>query len=308
MTLSIRQERLFELLADKALIGVANQDAIELAELLREFPNGDDGSFERAAAATAIAGLEGKIDALPPQLAERIAAEAESSVPTMARKPLTDEHTVAMAGRPGQPPAMQPPVISPPMTQPPPAQVLPFPPPSRPQQAPMPMKKASRWPLVVSWMAAAACLALAAGVFWKYRPREPVAVVPSKDREQLVGKPGTATVAWTATEDPASKKASGDVVWNASLQQGYMRFRGLAKNDPKATQYQLWIFDKTRDDKYPVDGGVFDVDKETGDVIVPIRAKIHVNEATLFAVTVERPGGVVVSKRERIVVTAKLGG
>ena len=93
-----------------------------------------------------------------------------------------------------------------------------------------------------------------------------------------------------------------------SAQKGYMRFRGLAKNDPRVAQYQLWIFDKTRDDTYPVDGGVFDVDKDTGDVIVPIRAKINVNEATLFAVTIERPGGVVVSKRERIVVTAKLGG
>jgi hypothetical protein len=43
----------------------------------------------------------------------------------------------------------------------------------------------------------------------------------------------------------------------------------------------------------------------TGEVVVPIAAKLHVDHATLFAVTVERPGGVVVSKRERVVVTAK---
>jgi anti-sigma-K factor RskA len=162
--------------------------------------------------------------------------------------------------------------------------------------------------VIVSMIAAAACLALAVGVVWKYRPRETIAVAPTKQREDLVKKPGTTTVAWSSTADPASKAASGDVVWNASLQQGYMRFRGLAKNDPNVAQYQLWIFDKTRDDKYPVDGGVFDVDKETGDVVVPIRPKIKVDDATLFAVTVERPGGVVVSKRERIVVTAKVGG
>ena len=43
------------------------------------------------------------------------------------------------------------------------------------------------------------------------------------------------------------------------------------------------------------------------DVIVAINPKLHVNDATLFAVTVEKPGGVVVSKRERIVVTAQRG-
>ena len=94
-------------------------------------------------------------------------------------------------------------------------------------------------------------------------------------------------------------------MWNAVEQRGFMRFKGLAKNDKNAFQYQLWIFDKNRDDKYPVDGGVFDVDSETGDVVVPIKATLKVDEPVLFAVTVEKPGGVVVSKRERIVVTAK---
>jgi anti-sigma-K factor RskA len=82
-----------------------------------------------------------------------------------------------------------------------------------------------------------------------------------------------------------------------------MRFVGLAPNDPAKTQYQLWIFDRTRDQAFPVDGGVFDV-TASGEVIVPITAKLHVDDATLFAVTVERPGGVVVSRREHIVVTA----
>jgi len=38
---------------------------------------------------------------------------------------------------------------------------------------------------------------------------------------------------------------------------------------------------------------------------VPIKAKLPVGEPVLFAVTVEKPGSVVVSKRERIVVVAK---
>lgn len=86
-----------------------------------------------------------------------------------------------------------------------------------------------------------------------------------------------------------------------------MRFEGLAHNDPSQFQYQLWIFDDSRDDAHPVDGGVFDV-PSSGEVLVPISAKLKVGKAKLFAVTVERPGGVVVSKRERIVLTASPPG
>ena len=110
---------------------------------------------------------------------------------------------------------------------------------------------------------------------------------------------------WTTTKDPAANGATGDVVWNAKEQMGFMTFRGLAQNDPNSLQYQLWTFDSSRDARYPVDGGVFDIDRESGDVIVPIHGRVPVADATLFAVTVEKPGRVVVSKRERIVVTAK---
>jgi hypothetical protein len=170
-------------------------------------------------------------------------------------------------------------------------------------------RRASRVVAITGWIAAAACLALAIGA-WRYRGRPEVAIVTplAVERDKLLAKTGTTRLDWTATPDPAAKGASGDVVWNAIEQRGFMRFRGLAKNDPRGWQYQLWIFDKNREDKYPVDGGVFDVDAETGDVLVPIKARLPVGEPTLFAVTVEKPGGVVVSKRERIVVTAKLGG
>ena len=62
----------------------------------------------------------------------------------------------------------------------------------------------------------------------------------------------------------------GDVVWNSAEQKGYLRFHGSPKNDKYVSVYQLWIFDKSRDDKYPVDGGVFEIDDDTGDVVVPI--------------------------------------
>ena len=92
-------------------------------------------------------------------------------------------------------------------------------------------------------------------------------------------------------------------MWSPSLQEGYLRINGLAPNDPRILQYQLWIFDKRRDDRFPVDGGVFDI-APTGEVVIKISPKLFVAEPVLFAITIEPPGGVVVSKRERIVVTA----
>jgi hypothetical protein len=58
-----------------------------------------------------------------------------------------------------------------------------------------------------------------------------------------------------------------------------------------------------------VDGGVFDVTPQataSGDVIVPFRAKLPVGKAAAFVVTMEQPGGVVVSKQERVLALAKV--
>jgi len=139
------------------------------------------------------------------------------------------------------------------------------------------------------------------------RPGAPVAAPPSlaERRQALLQTEGVRQAAWVATKDPSGLGASGDVVWNAHEQKGFMRFHGLAKNDRQKIQYQLWIFDKERDAKHPVDGGVFDVG-EDGELLVAIDPRVPVHHATLFAITIEPPGGVVVSKRERIVVTAAL--
>jgi hypothetical protein len=167
------------------------------------------------------------------------------------------------------------------------------------------------------WLAAAAAVLLA--VFAWSRPPQVVEKIvkvevpapparpptPAERRAELLAQAADArTLTWSATPDPAARGATGDVVWSESRQQGYLRIRGLAVNDPSRAQYQLWIFDARRDQAHPVDGGVFDV--QGGDVIVPIRAAIRVFEPKLFAVTVEKPGGVVVSRRERIVLTAAM--
>lgn len=88
----------------------------------------------------------------------------------------------------------------------------------------------------------------------------------------------------------------GRLVWSDELQTGFMQFPGLKTNDPKVEQYQLWIFNDAGQ-KYPVDGGVFDINSNND--IIKIDPKIAV-DAKYFAVTVEQPGGVVVSDRTRI--------
>lgn len=155
------------------------------------------------------------------------------------------------------------------------------------------------------WAAAAAALVgwmFVPGAFGGGDPED----APDALRGRLVAQSEAVRLDWTATEDPAAASATGDVVWSTAEQAGVMRFAGLAPNDPAVSQYQLWIFDATRDERFPVDGGVFDVPAAGGDVLVPIRAKIAVRQPTLFAVTVEPPGGVVVSDRERIVLVASL--
>ncbi len=109
---------------------------------------------------------------------------------------------------------------------------------------------------------------------------------------------------WSAAGDPTGRGVTGDVVWDARTQTGYMRFVGLRRNDAAREQYQLWIFDGRRDQRYPVDGGVFDADG-SDEVVVPIRARLPVGTPLAFAVTLERAGGVVVSDRERVVVIAR---
>jgi hypothetical protein len=112
---------------------------------------------------------------------------------------------------------------------------------------------------------------------------------------------------WQAGTDPLGARVRGDVVWDPKSQTGFLRFVGLARNNPLTEQYQLWIFDGRRQQPYPVDGGVFDVTARDGEeVVIPIRSKLHVEFAMTFAVTVERPGGVVVSDRSRVAAIAQI--
>lgn len=108
---------------------------------------------------------------------------------------------------------------------------------------------------------------------------------------------------FAAQADPAvGEGAGGSVVWSSDLQAGVMKLHGLAVNEPTAAQYQLWIIDETREGP-PVDGGVFDV-RSDDELDLAIDAKLLVGKPKAFAITVERPGGVVVSSQERVVLLA----
>lgn len=160
---------------------------------------------------------------------------------------------------------------------------------------------------MVAWLTAAASLAFAV-LTWNKPPAPPEPAYQA--RTQLLQEAETQTVAWSTTEDKDAKGVSGDIVWNGKEQRGFMRFKGLAANDPRVQQYQLWIFDKGRQDEFPVDGGVFDLanasrDPKTGDLVVPVQPKLLVKDPALFAVTLEIPGGVVVTKKERLLLLAK---
>ena len=97
---------------------------------------------------------------------------------------------------------------------------------------------------------------------------------------------------------------SGTVVWSDELQEGYMSLTNLPENNPGTNQYQLWIVDPTRDEK-PVDGGVFDIPSGDGTTIIPIRNPLVITNPKAFVITLEQPGGVVVSKQEIVVALAK---
>ncbi len=157
-----------------------------------------------------------------------------------------------------------------------------------------------------AWLAAAALLVIALAGWWpRLQPQVPGDPAAARD-ELIATAPDLVRVDWTSTEHPRAQRLGGGyVVWSDEQQRGYMTFRDIPGNDPARHQYQLWVFDATRSDQYPVDGGVFDAGDGGEEVIVPIRTKLPVRRARLFAVTLEPPGGVVVSDRDPILWVAQ---
>jgi anti-sigma-K factor RskA len=158
---------------------------------------------------------------------------------------------------------------------------------------------------VTGWFLAIAASVLAIASWVPLSSKRTLEASITERRSRLIAEADDVVqVRWQKPADESADGRFGDVVWSSRRQEGFMRISGLSKNDPTREQYQLWIFDPARDAN-PIDGGVFDVSSD-GEVIVPIQAKLAVGDPTLFAITIEKPGGVVVSDKSRLPLLAKV--
>ncbi|MGQ0542504.1 MAG: anti-sigma factor domain-containing protein [Blastocatellia bacterium] len=164
-------------------------------------------------------------------------------------------------------------------------------------------------------VAAAACIILAVNIYVtrpdptvvKGPEKPPVQeekLTPAQLRQKLIeSSHNIARAEWVNPDPKSPNKVSGDVVWSDEQQVGYIRLNGVPANDPSKETYQLWIFDETQDEKTPISGGIFDVGSD-GEVIVEIDANLRAKNPKAFAITVEKPGGVMRSDRKRVVALA----
>lgn len=257
MTGKPSRERLFDLLADRALEGLSPEQEAELACLLIEHPDVNPLSLDLAAAVLYQSSPDFEEEPLPAPLARMIESQAHLSMPSPGGKP-------------------------------------------RPASGNYRVVLAAAW----SGWVVAACLLFALLFPWRNG-----AVTPTlqKRYDDLVATAGTVRLPGAAPDPNAQPDVRGEVIWNPSLQQGFLKLRGIPVNDPTRRQYQLWIFDAIRNKDLkdpPVDGGVFDIKSSSNEILIPITARLPVAEPTLFAITEEPAGGVVVSDRKRMVLVA----
>jgi hypothetical protein len=129
---------------------------------------------------------------------------------------------------------------------------------------------------------------------------------PERARVHMITHAGPELGRWHwQYESGLPADVQGEVVWSAARQEGYLTLSGLPPNERATRQYQLWIVDAGRDDRYPVDGGVFDVPAGVRKVTVRVQPALPIAQPVMFAVTLERAGGVVVSDRSQLVAVAR---
>ena len=281
------QDILFDLLTKKAIYGLDESEQRELDELDSGTADTEFRSLEIAAAAVMMIGLEE--EQLPTHLSAKILANAAQYATSDERietadawPPATDRVASSYASNIETTPG-------------------------------------NSWFGWFGWAAAAvACIALALNIwFTRFQPNVEVArnpppvdtprsLTPAELRDEMLrAASGTIKATWAAGNVKELAQLVGDVVWSDEKQAGYMRLRGLPVNDVSKETYQLWIFDKTQDKATPIDGGTFDV-TSAGDIVIPINAKLKAQGPEMFAITVEKPGGVVVSKRDKLAAIAKV--
>ena len=269
-----QRDLFFDLLAKKAVYGLDEAEDNQLGEFDGDVVDAEFRSLEMTAAAIGLAGV-GEIEPLPDHLRARILKNSPHGAEAHDEQPAKIYTATDVFGG-----------------------------------------KRSNWFGWLGWATAAvACVALALNI-WSTRiqpieqaknqnpPETPQVVSDRQKHDELIAAGSAIKANWAAGNVKEIGAVTGDIIWSDEKQTGYMLFRGLPVNDP-ATCYQLWIFDKNQKKETPIDGGVFKVTSE-GEVVVPITAKLKANSPYLFAVTIEKDGGVVVSDRQKIAALAKV--
>jgi len=270
-------DEMFDLLADRAAFGLDDDEATQLDALIDRHGWVREDCLDEVAALLAVSFEEADAasEEMPADVAERIRAGVHAAI---------DAGDPGVLGRIG---------------------------PADPTTGDAPIAPAGGGGGVMGWLgwvAAAAAIAVAVMV------ANPTETARPQNRAQLVAwidqHPAAVQWDWAPGLVDPDEDATGLVTFDPETQEGYMLIKGLEPNDPRFQQYQLWIWDQEREpdpanpaplaeNVHPVDGGVFDVNGE-GEAVIPIDAKLIVGKPYLFAITVERPGGVAKSGKEHV--------
>lgn len=260
-------ERFMQLMADEATEGLSGSEHDELEHLMSAHPHPRDG-VELAAAAVALAMMGDNEEPLSSRMRAKLRSDASHFFADRWGSADVGSATVNLG------------LIS--------------------RATPQPSVRFGR----LGWLAVAASLLLAVLGWW--RTGAPAREEPVGERyRQFVGRATDLVQAPWNTKIDEFRGVSGKVVWSDAEQAGFMVLSGLPANTGQR-QYQLWIVDPQRD-AHPVDGGVFDVPPGGGTITIPMRARLPVRHPTVFAITLEKEGGVVVSAGPLLVVASVAG-
>ena len=154
-----------------------------------------------------------------------------------------------------------------------------------------------------AWCATAASLAVAAFLWMQPDKAQPLIAASTPAALNRFMASGNSTDKFTvnlsAGNHASGKNGQATVHWDRKLKRGFLSLNNVSVNDPTAEQYQLWIIDETRGKEDRPSAGVFNIEKD-GVSIFEFRSDLKIDAAQGFAITVEKPGGVAKSDLSKI--------
>ena len=252
-------ERLVQLLIDRATVGLSASEETELKSLLDDLAIDDDFSFDYVAQLlfdseqpNQLFGGESEMKSLPDHIRSQVVDEAQQHVVTKNVMPKRAGSSMALGRRE-----------------------------------------------LFAWFAAAACLVIASVVLFgrgntDFKSEELIASATQAELDLFLNDSSDQDVLEIKLNNGNSslaKNASATVYWNRKLKRGFLEIDGLAANNSNDEQYQLWVIDKVRGIEDRPNAGVFDI-ASAGKNVFTFRSELEVFDAQGFAITVEKPGGV----------------